>query len=143
VLQAETTDTTDTIKATHNGYEKHGVNHTRNVVFDKVQLKITITDFIETKNNKTAFIEVPFHLHPAITIQADSENAFTLINKNGRDVQLQTDQKLKAIVLNGQLNPEITGWYSNSFLHKEQTNTILCSLQISGNIQLETIISIN
>ncbi|MGG9964377.1 alginate lyase family protein [Ferruginibacter sp. SUN106] len=142
VLKAETTETTDTIKATHNGYEKQGVSHTREVVFDKVQLKITITDFIETKNT-SCFIEVPFHLHPAISVQKNDEHNFTLINKNGRNVQLRTDQKLKAVLLNGQLHPEITGWYSNSFLHKEQTNTILCSLQFSGNIQLETIISIN
>jgi Heparinase II/III-like protein/Heparinase II/III N-terminus len=144
VLNAQTNDTMDIIVAKHNGYEKYGITHTRKIIFNKESLKINITDSIEVKNGIAGcFIEMPFHLHPAIAVKNVSENSFELINKNGRGVQLQTDPKLKTILLNGQLEPEITGWYSNSFLHKEPCNTIISSLGISGNIQLETIISIN
>ena len=144
VLNAATNDKMDVIKAKHNGYEKQGITHIREIVFDKALLKITITDTIELKNKDSkCYIEMPFHLHPAIDIKNSSEQIFVLTNKNGRGVQLQTDPKLKIIVVNGQMHPEITGWYSKSFLHKEQTNTIIGSLEIAGNIQLETIISIN
>jgi hypothetical protein len=76
-------------------------------------------------------------------VQNVNEHYYDLINKNGRSVQLQTDTRLKVKVLNGQIKPEITGWYSKSFLHKEPSNTLICSLEFSGNIQLETKISIN
>ena len=143
VLHAETSDEKDTIKATHNGYERSGITHTRELIFDKQSLNIKITDNIESKKNDAYFIELPFHFHPLIEIKAKNEHCFELTNKNGRNVQLQTDKKLKTKLVYGQIEPEIAGWYSKSFLYKEKTNTIICSLEISGNIQLETIISIN
>ena len=143
VLNAQTNDTTDIIKAKHNGYQKLGIMHTREVVFDKNLLQIKITDIIESKTEEPVFIEMPFHFHPLIEVTNTNEHLFELINKSGRNVQLKIDNKLKSIVAKGQIKPEISGWYSKSFLHKEPSNTIVCSIEFSGNIQLETIISIN
>lgn len=142
LLKAETDKETDIIKATHNGYTKYGFAHTREIHFDKKLLQIKITDNIESKNQEEFLMEVPFHLHPAIKIEPVNGHSFKLLNNAGRNVQIQTDPKLKALVIKGQMEPEITGWYSKSFLQKEQCNTILCSLKTTGNIQIETIISI-
>jgi hypothetical protein len=144
VLNAETNDSRDFIRATHNGYQKYGITHTREVIFDKALLSFTITDFFQSENKNTGYsIEVPFHLHPAIAIKTINENTFECSNKTGRTVQLQTDSKLKVKLVNGQLHPEIAGWYSHSFLHKQQSNTLIGTLQVAGDIQLKTTISIN
>lgn len=142
-LNTETSDERDIIKAKHNGYERYGITHTREVIFDKKSLKINIIDNLES-NNKTAYIiELPFHLHPDLEVKAKNEHSYDIIRKNGRNVQLQVDEKLKTSLVCGQIEPEILGWYSKSFLHKEPSTTVICSMQIAGNIKLETIISIN
>ncbi len=141
VLCAETNSEKDIVKAKHNGYEKIGVSHTRELIFDKQLLQIKIIDILESKEN--VFIEMPFHFHPSIEIKKDKENLFELINKNGRNAQLQTDEKLKTSVVKGQTEPEIAGWYSKSFLEKEPSNTLISALEFSGSIQLQTIILIN
>ena len=143
VLNAETTEAKDSIKAKHNGYEKQGISHTREIVFDKKLLQINITDSIESKKQGNILIELPFHFHPDIQVSSEKEKAFEVLNNKGRNVRIQIDPKLKAQIVKGQLQPEITGWYSKSFMHKEPSNTLICSLEGSGNIKLETIISIN
>jgi Heparinase II/III-like protein/Heparinase II/III N-terminus len=143
VLNAAKSDVTDVIKASHNGYEQYGITHTREIIFDKKLLQFIINDTVEAKGKESFFIEMPFHLHPAIQVKTVNENTFELINKNGRNVQLQTDAQLKTSVICGQMEPEIAGWYSKSFLDKEPANTIIGSLQVKGHIQLQTIISIS
>jgi Heparinase II/III-like protein/Heparinase II/III N-terminus len=143
VANAATSNATDIIKASHNGYEQYGITHTREIIFDKKLLQFTINDTVESKNKESFFIEMPFHLHPAIQVKTVNEHVIQLINKNGRNVQLQTDAQLKTSVVCGQIEPEIAGWYSKSFLDKEPANTIICSLQVQGRIQLQTIISIS
>ncbi len=142
VLHAATNEFEDIIKAKHNGYKSLGIIHTREIIFDKRLLQVRITDHIESKKQEAYLMEVPFHIHPAIKINGISDHEFELINAAGRNVILQTDPKLKTALVKGQIEPEITGWYSGSFLKKEPCNTIICTLKTAGNIQLETIISI-
>jgi hypothetical protein len=143
ILHSETTSEKDIIRASHTGYEKFGIIHTRELIFDKESAEIKITDTIKTKTQNPYFIEMPFHLHPGIEVKPINENCFSLKNKSGINVQLQTDLKLTAQVIHGQIKPTIVGWYSKSFSQKEPTNTILCSLEISKNIKFETTISMN
>ena len=143
VLQAESNEEKDIIRATHNGYKNDGITHTRELTFDKINLEFRILDRIETKGKQPFLIEMPFHLHPDIEAEPVQEHDFNLKTKAGRTVLLQTDRQLMTSIVKGQTGPEILGWYSDSFLHKEPTRTILCSREFSENIQLETIISIN
>ena len=143
VLKAETNDNYDIVKAQHNGYKKLGIIHTREIIFDKKTYIIKIFDTITSQKQGSYLIEVPFHIHPLIEINATQENQFDLSNNKGRNVTLLTDSKLKTKLVRGQTEPEITGWHSRSFMCKEPCDTILCSLEISGNTSLETIISIN
>jgi hypothetical protein len=143
VLNSETGNEIDKVKAKHDGYKRLGITHTREIIFDKKLLQIKIIDSIEPTKNEPYFIELPFHVHPAIKVQAFDEHSFELVNSNGRNIRLQADQKLTTQLVCGQLDPEIIGWYSESFLHKEPCNVIISSLQGTGNIGIETIISID
>ena len=132
----------DVVKASHDGYKKMGITHTRQISFDKVSDQIIITDWISSKKKKDYLIEMPFQLHPLIEINCNADNSYTLLNPNGRNIHLRTDPKLKATIKKGQTEPEIVGWYSDSFLKKDPCNSILNSVRVSGNIKLETTITI-
>jgi hypothetical protein len=145
VLNSETGNEIDKVKAKHDGYKRLSITHTREIIFDKKLLQFKIIDSIESSKNEPYFIELPFHVHPGIKVQAFDEHSFELVNNknNGRNIRLQIDQKLTTQLACGQLDPEIIGWYSESFLHKEPCNVIISSLKGTGNISLETIISID
>ena len=142
VIYHEQSDEKDSIKASHNGYKKLGIIHTREIFFDKVQNKLLITDWIESEKKDEYFLEIPFHFHPLITVKPDNDHNFDLIKGDGKKIQLTLDNKLKIAQLRGQKEPEIAGWYSESFLKKEPCNTIIGSLTANGNIKLRTIITI-
>lgn len=143
VIKAESDDETDIVKAMHNGYKSAGVTHTREIVFNKKKLAITIYDTIESKTQNSILIEMPFHFHPAVKIENQTSHLFNIINRGGRNLQLKTDEKLNTALICGQQLPEITGWYSDSFLIKEPSSTIIGSIEVTGNIQFETTILIN
>ncbi len=132
----------DVVKASHNGYKKMGITHTRQITFDKVSDQIIIIDWITSKNKKGFLIEIPFHLHPLIKINGNDDNSFTLLNPNGRNIHLRTDPKLETTIIKGQTEPKIMGWYSGSFLKKEPSNLILNSMRVTGDIELKTTITI-
>jgi hypothetical protein len=142
VLRAETNDDFDRVIARHNGYKKSGIIHTREIVFQKKTNVIRIRDSIDCKKPEKYSIEIPFHLHPSITIN-NTKNKFDLSNNKNRNITLETDYKLSSRILKGKTEPEIFGWYSDSFTCKEPCNTIVCSLETSGNMKFETVISIN
>jgi len=143
IIKSEINDENEVVIAEHNGYKKTGVTHRREIYFDKQQFSFRITDTIECKNNNACLIEIPFHVHPSVEIKQEHDNQFVLSDKNGNKVCLLADSKLQIQVMNGQIEPEIIGWYSESFMQKQATSTILGSLSISGNVILETTISIN
>lgn len=143
VHEAETDEQRDTIVASHNGYEKSGITHTRKIVFDKEQSTIYITDSVASSNKKDMLLEIPFHFHPDIKISKENEHSFLLSGKMNRQVKIQTDKRLSTKLISGQTNPEIIGWYSDSFMQKKVSNTLYCSLNCEETIQLETIITIH
>jgi len=144
VLESESTEEIDRVTAEHNGYKTLGINHKREFLFYKKELKIRITDTIEASDNNNYFIEMPFHLHPDMKIEEQTDHAYSIRNsKHQSDILLNIDNSLNSEVKNGQTSPEIIGWYSKSFMKKEATNTIYCSIETSGNQRFETLISIN
>lgn len=143
VIKAESNSNFDYVKASHNGYSKLGITHTREVHFEKNRNLIKIIDSINSKKADNYLVEMPFHLHPTVQINTSTKNNFELSNDKNRKVTLQTDPKLNNLIFHGQIEPEIIGWYSKSFMLKEPCQTIMSSFKTSGNIQFETIISIN
>jgi hypothetical protein len=143
ILESVSTEENDNVVAEHNGYNKSGITHKREINFDKNSLIFKITDTIETKSDKVYAIEMPFHFHPSIKVTYMDNNSYLLINPIGRNVNITLDSKLNINIVRGQTDPELLGWYSGSFLQKEPSDTLLCSAETSGNAIFETIISIN
>lgn len=144
VLQVETSDDFDMVKASHNGYKNLGITHTREIIFEKKTNVIRILDHIHSMTPDKYFIEIPFHLHPLIAIKEYSKNMFELLDNNNknRSVSLHVDNKLNTEIVKGQIEPEIIGWYSESFMNKENCTTVLSFREMCGNNKFETVISI-
>ena len=143
VIKSQSNANFDYVKASHNGYNKFGITHTREVHFEKNKCLIKIIDSINSVKSDNYLVEMPFHLHPTIQVNISKKNKFYLSNDKNRKVTLQTDYKLNNLIIYGQTKPEINAWYSKSFMLKEPGQTIMSSVKTSGNIQFETIISIN
>jgi hypothetical protein len=144
-LKSETSENYDYAKAEHTGYKGLGIIHSREIFFDKKNKNFKITDTIKCKKKKPYFIELPFHLHPFITIEKyfKNDNQLNLSDRTGRKINLEIDSKLQTEIVKGRIEPHILGWYSESFMCKQPTSTILCTLEATGDISLKTIISIN
>ncbi|HEY5370801.1 MAG TPA: alginate lyase family protein [Hanamia sp.] len=143
VLKAESNEDYDLVSAQHNGYENLGISHRREIIFEKKNQTIKIFDNIDCQKPDTFLVEMPFHIHPLIRVNSIKKNQFELTSSKKTNLTLQTDLKLITKLVRGQTEPEITGWYSKSFMSKEPCNTIICSIEAVGNIKLETVISIN
>lgn len=143
VTKAETNENFDHVIASHTGYKKYGITHTREILFEKTTNTIKIIDWINSERKGNYLIEMPFHLHPLIKIENQNNNAFHLSSEKERKVTLQIDSRLNNKIIYGQTEPEITGWFSKSFMLKQPCYTILGYFETSGNSKFETIISIN
>ncbi len=141
VNHVEEKDDKIVMSATHDGYEKLGVLHTRSVVFEKSSETFIITDSLDVSNEDQHFYEIPFHLHPEIVVSKVAKSDFELTHPEGRTVDVSLDPILNAELVNGQREP-ILGWYSGSFLQKRNTNVLFCQLQKTGSFKLTTHIRI-
>lgn len=143
VLKTESNEDYDLVKAQHNGYKNLNIIHRREIILERKNRVIKIIDEIECGKPDSYLIEMPFHMHPLINIDVFNKNQFTLSDSEKTKVVLHTDLRLESRIVFGQTEPKILGWHSNSFMKKEPSNTIICSLEAIGNIKLETLISIN
>jgi hypothetical protein len=143
VLNASSNEIQDIIEASHNGYTDIGILHKRKVVFDKRSLVFTITDtIIPADRYRNYFLEMPFHLHPDVGVLQEKEKRFSLKSKAARRLEISLDPALKVSLVKGRKSPEPLGWYSESFMVKQETNTLIGELSASGEIELKTIITI-
>lgn len=142
VLSYDSTGDFDIVIANHDGYKSFGIIHTRKITFDKRKNRVIISDSIESRTSKSFLIEQLFHIHPQIQLDDNGSREFLLLNPNGRNVSIRLDDKLDNKAVIGSVKPIIMGWYSNSFLHKEQSITIIGSQFAKGNTSLETVIKI-
>ncbi len=142
ILDLDLGKNTDHVNATHNGYRKIGVQHIRDVVFDKLKNEFKILDTIIVSKNRKIELEIPFHIHPEINISAESGNSFLLTKDKIRETEFFIDDKLQPEIVIGQISPQILGWYSGSFLKKEPTNVIYCRTQIDCSTSFRFLIKI-
>lgn len=142
VINLESTETVGIVKATHNGYNDENVQHIREIRFDKIKNEFQILDTINVLKNIAVQVEIPFHLHPEIVITHSLPDCYQLSNGSIRKIEFYTDKNLNPVVLNGQLHPQILGWFSGSFLKKETTNVIYCKTQIDKTTTFKFLIKI-
>lgn len=130
VLHHESHPDLDTVLATHNGYEKLGVTHQREIVLDKKQEKIIITDQIFVKDHRQHLLEIPLHLHPVVQIKQINAHEFLLRAQGARRVHVKTDNALEVSLIKGQTEP-VLGWFSPSFRIKEPTTVVYGKVLVS------------
>ncbi len=141
VLHQKTQPDQDVVWATHNGYDKLGVSHQREIVFDKLQDKIVITDQVLMKNKKQHFLELPFHLHPEVLVEPVNAHHFLLKTKGTRTVSIKMDPKMHYELIRGQEDP-ILGWYSPSFQIKMPAPVLYGSMSADHSVTFVTEIKV-
>jgi hypothetical protein len=142
LINMDISEDSDRIKATHNGYSKENTQHSREIIFDRLKDEFQILDTIEVKRKRRISVEIPFHLHPDVSVTQTSANCYLISGDSVRKTMFIIDEKLEPVVINGQTKPQILGWYSKSFLKKEATNVIYCKTMIEGTTNFKFVIKI-
>jgi hypothetical protein len=142
VIDLDLNDDNNRVKATHNGYVKDGAQHIREILFDRLKNEFQILDTIVVKKNRKTIVEIPFHTHPDVSITQQSANCYLISKDSVRKTELFVDEKLNPVVIKGQMEPQILGWYSSSFAKKDATNVIYCKTQIECTTIFKFIIKI-
>jgi hypothetical protein len=142
VIDVDSDSDIDRVKASHNGYLKDNAQHIREIVFDKIKNEFQILDTIVVREKDRIRIEIPFHVHPAVSISKPDSNFFLLSSGQSRKTEFYVDEKLVPVIIKGQIEPLILGWYSDSFLKKEATSAIYCKTYIESTTTFKFIIKI-
>ena len=120
------------VEATHDGYRMEGVEHVRRVEFNRDENEITITDMLRC--SKPAEIEIPFHLHPAVS--AEIQGSVAVLSVAGiKKVQMGLDPKLSYAIRDG-------GWYSEHFGEKTESSALYAKTNVDGFVSFETKIKV-
>lgn len=116
------------VVATHDGYRAEGVSHTRRVQFDRDANEFTITDTLRCE--KPATVEIPFHLHPAASIELRGTVAEVSVPECRR-VSLELDEKLHYAI-------RTDGWYSEHFGEKVPSRFLYAKKECEGETVFTT-----
>jgi uncharacterized heparinase superfamily protein len=130
----------DMVYASHDGYNKMGILHSRKIEFNRKTNDVLITDMLNSSSPSEYKIEIPFHLSPGFNVTKESENSF-LIQKEKTKVRLVCDPQLMSEIFTGSEDPKL-GWYSESFQVIKPTSVIYCSKLIKFSVQFTFKISI-
>jgi uncharacterized heparinase superfamily protein len=130
------------VKAQHDGYKNLGVNHLREIIFEKSKNLIWINDTIECQKSGFNFIEIPFHFHPKTFVKQNNPINFQASDENENLLNLIIDKKLKTKMVKGQIIPQILGWYSESDDKKDPCTTIYCTAMIEQTVTFQSILLI-
>lgn len=142
ILEINADNQTIRAKARHDGYQKLGVTHLREIILNKSKNLIWINDTIECQKPGFYFVELPFHFHPRISVKQNNPINFQATDENEQLMYLVIDKKLKTKSIKGQLIPQILGWYSDSVNKKEPSTTIYCTALIEQTVSFQSIILI-
>jgi len=130
----------ESVKASHNGYK--GVNHIREVVFQRTSDTFLIQDELQNIDGREHEYMIMFHLHPEIKIAKESLNSLVLTHQSGINITLSIEGFGSIMKAKGLEDP-IFGWYSESFLQKVPTTVIYLSKKTNRSFQSVTKIKIN
>jgi len=112
----------DKVCGYHTGYGrlKDPVVHSREIILDKLNEKIVISDSIVSKGRH--YVEQFFHLHPDCSLKRTGEHLFEISNGNAV-LTMETDKCFNSDVYKGSDAP-IAGWYSDKFGKKQESFTV-------------------
>ncbi len=137
VLRCNQNELTEEIRASHDGYVKNGVIHTRSIVFNKTENRFLIQDTLDISDGKLHQFELCHHLSPEVTIERKNNNVFLLKCSPARTTEIKTDKKLRIELIKGQRNP-ILGYYSSGFYSIQDTTVIYSKFESSKPIVINT-----
>jgi len=131
VLDVQQGSEIEKISATHSGYKGINCQHIRTINFLKKEDKFIIEDeIVLDRIDRT--VELPWHLHPDIIIEGRQNNEFLLKNRTGKELgMLILSLDLDISLHKGKEKPFL-GWYSDAFMVKRPTTTILGRLKTKG-----------
>ncbi|HEY0681385.1 MAG TPA: alginate lyase family protein [Steroidobacter sp.] len=136
VLAVERTPLADRWVASHEGYGrlKHPVIHRRELLFDKQQSRLQVTD--ELLGVGTHEVEMFWHFAEQCAVVANGRG----VRVSCGDVLLSMTlpEELRCNVYRGVEKPEPTGWISRSFDSKVPTTTVIAKGRIDGGVRLVT-----
>lgn len=118
------------LSAEHDGYKNDGVVHRREITFNKTEGSFIIRDDIILKKKQEVKVEIPFHIHPSVSVVEKDKSLYSLENSDIPAVLFLADEKLNQRLVKGQTSPEILGWYSASFMKKVPAYVIYCYTNI-------------
>ena len=141
VLTQEKTADTDTVTASHNGYENLGLTHQRRVSLNKKVEEVSLIDNLISKGATKHEASIPFHLHPSVEVTQESGNVYLLSHPNARSVRVTLPENTVSKLVFGSTEP-IMGWYSESFQKKQPTHVLLAECAFSHNTELHTLLEV-
>lgn len=115
-------------QAWHDGYRRLSdpTVHNRKITFEKRTLFISIHDVIKCSRNH--LVKLLFHLHPAIIVEEEENNAFKLLSATCT-LRLSIDSQLHCQMIKGHTG-SLMGWYSPRFNSLEKTTSLVCVCEI-------------
>jgi len=119
----------DKVRGYHTGYARleNPAVHSREIILDKSNGEIVISDFIVSKGSHR--VEQFFHLHPDCSLKRLGEHLFE-IGREGIVLSMEIDKRLTSYIYKGSDVP-VAGWYSGRFGVKQESFTI-CNKAYSG-----------
>jgi heparinase II/III-like protein len=131
-------DAADRFAGRHDGYLRldDPVVHERELIFDKTQKRLEITDNIECKARHV--IDHCWHFAEDATVHVDSDGAIRA-TKNGCALTLRPRFATRAEVHCGESSPP-RGWISRHFDVKSHACTVVWRTEIEGSTSLSTLV---
>jgi hypothetical protein len=121
--------------AEHDAYTRlnNPVMHKRSIEWSKEDNTFTILDTLQTTGEH--LVEMFFHFHPDCVVELEAGRV--LVKREDVVFELEFDNALEIKLFNGSEKP-LLGWYSSSFNHIAEANTLVCSKNIRQTESIET-----
>lgn len=127
------------IEASHNGYNKIGVEHRRKIIFSKKSFEIIIIDKVFVTDNSEHNLELPFHFHPSVNYSEETKNNSHVFISDNLKIRITNYSEMGIQPFFGSEEP-ICGWYSENYGKIEKSNTIVFNKKIKKSTEFKTVI---
>jgi hypothetical protein len=143
VLESKITAESQKVKASHNGYKKMGVEHTRTMDYVVGEQKFILEDQLNITGVQDTVVKQFFHLHPKVQL-TKREDALYELSRPGdvnEKILLHLDPTLQwTLVVADENSP--AGWYSPSFMAKQKGKVLIGTTNIQASTNYKTFIEI-
>lgn len=140
VIAIERTPLVERWVASHDGYArlKHPITHRREILFEKEQSRLQVTD--ELLGSGAHEVEIFWHFSEHCVVKTDGRVVQAIHGDVGGDVVLSmtVPEGLRCVVQRGVESPQPSGWISRSFDSKLPTATVVMSGRIEGGARFVT-----